>query len=130
MAETIVVVETVNQPVVVEQTQQLAMVVEMPIATIVQETVQDVAVDYTVNQTVEVFEGPPGPPGEGDKTFRFVQTVASDTWVIPHNLNKYVSVSIVDTAGTSWMPDQIQYNSLNQVTVSFRSIMSGEAYCN
>ena len=130
MGNTIVVVETVNQPIVVEKTQEVASIVDQSIDTVVQETLQDVAVQETVNQTVEVFEGPPGPPGSGDKTYRHVQTVASDTWVIAHNLGKYVSVSIVDTAGTSWIPDQIQYDSLNQVTAQFRSIMSGEAYCN
>lgn len=36
----------------------------------------------------------------GDKSFTFVQSQSSDTWVIIHNLNKFPSVQIQDSAGT------------------------------
>jgi hypothetical protein len=65
----------------------------------------------------------------GDKNFVFTQNVASSTWVITHNLGKYPSVSIVDSADTKVNGD-IQYDSINQVTVSFRSAFAGKAFLN
>lgn len=65
----------------------------------------------------------------GDKNFVFTQNVAASTWVINHNLGKYVSVTIVDSAGTV-VNGEIEYNSINQVTVTFRSPFTGEAYLN
>ena len=38
--------------------------------------------------------------GESDKNFVFTQSVAAAKWEIQHNLDKYPSVSIVDSAGT------------------------------
>src|SRR5216117_1157386 len=44
------------------------------------------------------IQGKPEISGE-DKTFRHVQIVAVDTWVITHNLGKYPTVAVVDTSG-------------------------------
>ena len=57
------------------------------------------------------------------------QQVASSTWVVPHALNKFPSVSIVNTANQAVMGD-ITYNSLNQITITFTSQISGKAYIN
>jgi len=65
----------------------------------------------------------------GDKNFVFTQNVASATWVITHNLGKYPSVSIVDSADTK-VNGEIQYDNINQVTVSFRSAFAGKAFLN
>ena len=65
----------------------------------------------------------------GDKNFVYTQNVAASTWVITHNLGKYASVTIVDSAGTK-VNGEIEYNSINQVTVTFRSPFTGEAYLN
>jgi len=65
----------------------------------------------------------------GDKNFVFTQNVAASTWVITHNLGKYPSVAIVDSADTVVKGD-IQYDSINQVTVSFRSAFAGKAFLN
>jgi hypothetical protein len=70
-----------------------------------------------------------GPAGPAGKPFIFDQLTPSDTWVITHDLNKYPSVTIVDSAGTVVDPD-IQYNSPTQVTVLFGSPTSGKAYLN
>lgn len=68
-------------------------------------------------------------PIQGDKNFVYTQNVASSTWVVTHNLNKYCSVSIVDSAGTIVFGDII-YNNLNQCTISFTSQFSGQVFCN
>jgi hypothetical protein len=55
--------------------------------------------------------------------------VASDNWVIVHNLNKYVQATVVDTANEVNIGD-IKYNSLNQITITFSAPFSGYAYLN
>lgn len=66
----------------------------------------------------------------GDKNFVFEQAIASDTWIIEHNLSKYPSVMVVDSAGNAQIPDEIQYNSENKITVTFISAFAGTAYLN
>ena len=66
---------------------------------------------------------------QGDKNFVYTQNVASSTWVINHNLNKYGSVSIVDS-GNTVVNGTIEYNSLDQVTVTFNSAFAGKAFVN
>lgn len=64
-----------------------------------------------------------------DKTFVFEQGVASDTWVIVHNLGKYPSVSLVDSAGTQFDAD-VEYNSENSCTVRMNGATTGKAFLN
>ena len=65
-----------------------------------------------------------------DKTFVYNQTdTASDTWVIEHNLDKYPSVTVVDSAGTVVEGD-VKYDSLNQVTITFSGGFKGKATLN
>lgn len=87
----------------------------------------------------EALYGPRGPKGDkGDKgdsgdsatTYEFVQAVASSTWVITHNLDKYPSVFAVDSSGSVQIPNEITYDSKNQITVEFLSEFSGKAYLN
>ncbi len=72
--------------------------------------------------------GRPEISGE-DKTYRHVQIVAIDTWVINHNLGKYPTVAVVDTSGAV-MIGELHYNTLSKVSVTFSAAVSGEAYCN
>lgn len=57
------------------------------------------------------------------------QQVANDTWTVNHNMNKYPSINIVDTANDIIM-GEVRYNSLNQLTITFTSAVSGKAYLN
>ena len=63
------------------------------------------------------------------KTFVFEQGIASDTWVIEHNLNKKPSVTVVDTAGTVFTAS-VEYNSDNVCTVYINGTTKGKAYLN
>ena len=65
----------------------------------------------------------------GDKNFVYSQDVASATWVVNHGLNKYPSVSVVNSADTTVYGD-INYDSLNQVTISFSAAHTGKAFFN
>ena len=57
------------------------------------------------------------------------QPVASNTWIVNHNLGKFASVSVVDTANDEIIGD-VTYNGLNQITITFSSAVSGKAYIN
>lgn len=64
-----------------------------------------------------------------DKNYVHDQQVASDTWIVNHNLGKFASVGIVDTAGDE-VEGQVRHNSINQVTITFSAPISGKAYIN
>ena len=57
------------------------------------------------------------------------QQVASATWTVNHNLGKFASVNVVDTAGDEVIAS-VTYNSINQLTITFTSLLSGKAYIN
>ena len=65
----------------------------------------------------------------GDKTYNHQQAVPSAQWIVTHGLNKYPSVSVVDSAGSSVVGD-VLYDSLNQVTITFSAPFSGNAFFN
>lgn len=63
-------------------------------------------------------------------TYTFEQGIASDVWEIEHNLNKFPSAFAVDSAGFMQMPNEIEYNNENKITLYFLSPFSGKAYLN
>ena len=67
--------------------------------------------------------------GIGDKHFTHTQSSASATWVVNHNLGKYPSVSVVDSAGTQ-VVGQVDYISTSRATLTFVGAFSGKAYFN
>lgn len=76
------------------------------------------------------FQGPVGPQGSsGDLHYIFNQLSPLTTWNIVHNLNKYPSVTIVDSAD-SVVIGNITYINPNILTVSFSSGFAGTAYLN
>tara|TARA_R110002110_G_scaffold307138_2_gene520872 strand:+ start:1322 stop:2047 length:726 start_codon:yes stop_codon:yes gene_type:complete len=64
-----------------------------------------------------------------DKNFVHHQSVASSTWMVTHNLNKYCAVDVVNDAGDIIYPN-VDYTSLNTVTITFSSNQTGYAYFN
>jgi len=70
----------------------------------------------------------------GDITFTHNQNTTSDTWVITHNLNRFPSVTVVDS-GDSIVQGTVVYNSNKQLTITFFSsgtalAFQGKAYLN
>lgn len=57
------------------------------------------------------------------------QSIASATWNITHNLNKYPSVTITDSAGDE-VEGEVRYNGANSLTVKFSAPFAGKAYLN
>lgn len=57
------------------------------------------------------------------------QIAANNVWEINHNLGKFPSVSIVDSAGTVVIGD-VSHIDINNLTISFASGFAGTAYLN
>ena len=62
-------------------------------------------------------------------TFTFNQINASTTWVINHNLSKFPSITVIDTAGTV-VTGEYTYTDNNNVTLTFSAGFAGKAYLN
>lgn len=65
----------------------------------------------------------------GDKTYVYHQSVPASVWNITHNLDKFPSVTIVDSAGSVVM-GEITYESKNKLKVTFTAEFGGSAYLN
>jgi hypothetical protein len=86
----------------------------------------------TVTAGTPGIQGAPGgggPGGSGDLYYLHTQSAAASMWTITHNLGKFPSVTIVDSAG-----DQVEGNvdhlSANSLTVTFSSAFGGRAFLN
>lgn len=64
-----------------------------------------------------------------DQTYIFYQESAASIWTIPHNLDKFPSVTIVDSGGTV-CEGLITYPDRNTVICEFNGAFSGRAYLN
>ena len=73
------------------------------------------------------------PSDADDKTFEFEQVTPSTAWgnngVVTHNLAKFPSITVVDTAGTV-VTGQYDYIDNNNVTLTFSAAFAGKAYLN
>lgn len=64
-----------------------------------------------------------------DKHFTFNKNIASEKWEIKHNLNKYPSVTIVDSADTV-VYGNVEYIDSNKLIITFSVGFAGKAYLN
>lgn len=62
-------------------------------------------------------------------TYVHTQGAPSASWAITHNMNKYPSVTVIDS-GNNAVEGEVVYNSLNSLTVNFSGGFSGKAYIN
>ena len=65
----------------------------------------------------------------GDKHFTYIKSTPDSVWEITHNLDKYPSVTVVDSAGSVVMGD-ITYTSKSAIKITFSAAFSGKAYLN
>lgn len=79
-----------------------------------------VLVGAQTSQTLNIIE---------DKNFVFNQNTSSDSWYISHNLNKFPSVSVVDS-GNNIVIGEVIYIDENNLQVLFTAPFSGKAYLN
>lgn len=64
-----------------------------------------------------------------DKFFVHTQLVPSNTWNIQHPLDKFPSVTVVDSAGTVVVGD-VSFVDADNIVIRFNSPFSGKAYLN
>ena len=64
-----------------------------------------------------------------DKFYNHIQGTATYEWIINHNLNKFPTVAIIDSANTV-IDGNIEYIDNNTCKVTFNGNFSGGAYCN
>jgi hypothetical protein len=64
-----------------------------------------------------------------DKNFVYSPGAPLAVWPIEHNLNKYPSVTVLDSGGTT-VEGQIDHVDLNNLTISFNSSFTGTATLN
>ena len=69
-------------------------------------------------------------PAIASSTYTFTQAGASATWVVAHNLNRYPSATVINSADDVIIGD-IKYDSADQLTITFTTgPNSGKAYLN
>ena len=64
-----------------------------------------------------------------DKSYVFVQGVPATTWTIQHNLEKFPSITVIDS-GNTVVIGQYTYINNNNVTLTFSAAFAGKAYLN
>ena len=67
--------------------------------------------------------------GVGDKNFVFNQAVASATWTVQHDLDKFPSCTMVLSTGQQGYGD-VTFIDENNLTITFAGAESGKAYIN
>lgn len=90
----------------------------------------DISVELVKRVVVEVAakQGPAGPPGTGGGNHQHTQNVASDTWVVNHNLGFRPNI-MVTTLGGVEVEANVVHISINQVQVQFDLPATGLALC-
>jgi len=79
-------------------------------------------INITVGQPIEIIK-------ERSVNYIHVQSVASSTWTIDHPLEKFPSVTVVDSAENTVYGD-VRYISKTQIEVTFSAAYGGKAYLN
>ena len=64
-----------------------------------------------------------------DAFFTFTQSSAAATWSIQHNLEKFPSVTVIDSANNI-VYGNTTYTDENNLTINFSAPFSGKAYLN
>jgi hypothetical protein len=64
------------------------------------------------------------------QTYVHDQSVGSALWTISHNLNRYPSVTVVDTDGYVFMPASIRYVDSNTIEIGLSSEQTGKVFLN
>ena len=68
-------------------------------------------------------------PTQGTPTYIFNQGVAATVWNVNHNLGKFPSVTVIDTANTV-VNGEYEYIDSNNITLKFSAAFAGKAYLN
>ena len=64
-----------------------------------------------------------------DKYYRHTQNLPDTLWNVSHNLDKYPSVTVIDTSGTEH-EGEVQHIDQNNLTITFSAAFAGYADLN
>ena len=101
----------------------------------------EITLDVTASNGVFAIDGYyifsefQNPSTSGDSSFAYTQAVAAEEWgdgtpkMVTHNLNKFPSITVIDTANTV-VTGEYTYIDKNNVTLTFSAAFAGKAYLN
>ena len=95
----------------------------------------EVTLDVTASNGVFAIDGYyifsefQNPSTGGDSSFTYTQVTPETTWNILHNMGKFPSITVIDTADTV-VTGQYTYIDNNNVTLTFSAGFAGTAYLN
>ena len=98
-------------------------------------TFLEITLDVTASNGVFAIDGYyifsefQNPSTSGDSSFAYTQAVPETTWNIQHDLGKFPSITVIDTANTV-VTGQYTYIDNNNVTLTFSAAFAGKAYLN
>lgn len=84
--------------------------------------VENDLIQVVVDNNVETIEAK-------SKTYVYQQAVPMSTWNINHNLNKYPSVTVIDSGGDQVLANA-RYIDANNIILEFSAEFGGTAYLN
>jgi hypothetical protein len=79
-------------------------------------------ININLGQPLEIIK-------ERSVNYIHIQSIASNTWTINHTLQKFPSVTIVDSA-ENVVYGNVEYISKTQIIVTFSAAFGGKAYLN
>lgn len=86
--------------------------------------------NFTLGSVLSLVTGTINVPGEDEiDSYVHTQTLASSTWTISHNLDKYPSVVIVDNDDVV-VYGKTTYQDKNTVIINFAAAFTGKAFLN
>ena len=83
---------------------------------------------FTSNVLLRGLKGEKGDKGD-DAFYMHVQSIPEGAWEIEHNMNKFPSVTVVDSSNTIVIGD-VEYVSDKKIILKFSGAFSGKAYLN
>ena len=95
----------------------------------------EITLDVTASNGVFAIDGYyifsefQNPSTSGDSSFTYTQVTPETTWNILHNMGKFPSITVIDTADTV-VTGQYTYIDNNNVTLTFSAGFAGTAYLN
>ena len=92
----------------------------------------EVQLEFNVNPVqfpISFLSPPAAAPESADAFYEHTQGVANAVWVITHGLDKRPSVTVIASSGDE-VEGHIEYDTDDQITLTFSAPFSGVAYLN